>query len=397
MAFDRRVSARFFPGRILAAVTTVVFALLMAVALTAPATGQDEDATDEVVVLTGEHKDVQFLAGRTVRVAATIADDVFAAGRDVTLDGATAENAVLAGYDVEQRGGRVSDMIAAGANVTIGGIVADDVVGIGRGIRLADGARAGGDVRVAGEHVEIEGDIGGNLRAAGRRITISGEISGKADLFAERIVITSDAVITGDLIWRSGTEPEIAAGATIGGETRRIETDLTDFEKIGWTILGIGLVILVAWILAMLLLVVIVHTVFTRFFADATEALEARPWPNLGIGVAALLIGSAVGGLLFWSVIGMPLGAAMFVIVALVVLFGLVTVSRWLGLQIRARLSDGSAPMTLANQIGWLVLGTVIIGLLGMVPVVGNVLIGLGVAAGAGAAGGELWGRLRAA
>jgi hypothetical protein len=50
------------------------------------ASAQSDDSEREYVTLDGTHDDVQFVAGRTVRITATVSDDVFAAGRDVTFD-----------------------------------------------------------------------------------------------------------------------------------------------------------------------------------------------------------------------------------------------------------------------------------------------------------------------
>jgi hypothetical protein len=46
--------------------------------------GQSDDSEHENVTLEGSHTEMQFLAGRSVRVSADVADDVFVAGRDVT-------------------------------------------------------------------------------------------------------------------------------------------------------------------------------------------------------------------------------------------------------------------------------------------------------------------------
>ena len=95
MRLTRRVSAVLMLG------------LFVAGVFAQHAFGQSGNLERENVTLEGSHTDMQFLAGRSVRVTAAVADDVFAAGRDVTFDGATAANAIVAGYDVGLRGGTV--------------------------------------------------------------------------------------------------------------------------------------------------------------------------------------------------------------------------------------------------------------------------------------------------
>jgi len=378
----------------------VVFGFVAAIAaLSAPTAlsqSDDSDGSREYVTLEGTHDDIQFVAGRTVRITAAVSDDVFAAGRDVTFDAATVRNAIVAGYDVEQRGGTVADMIAAAANITVAGRVEDDVVALGRYIRISAEGSLGGDARLAAETIDMEGAIAGSMRAAARRITIAGTIDGKADLLAERIVVGPNAVISGDLIYRSNHPPEIAESATIGGEVRQVEIDMPDLTEIGLVILGIGILIALAWAVATLVLIVVIQLVFPAFMADATDRLQDHPWSNLGRGVVLLLVGGALAALFYASILGIPLGGAMTVAIAFGSLLGLVTVSYCIGLYIRGRFKT-STYVSGGGRVGWAVLGAVILGLIGLVPFIGGLIVGLAVAAGVGAAVAELWTRLRAA
>lgn len=359
------------------------------------ASAESDDSNREYVTLDGTHDDVQFVAGRTVRITATVSDDVFAAGRDVTFDAATVRNVIVAGYDVEQRGGTVADVIAAAANINIAGSVEDDVVAVARSIRIAAAGMIGGDVRVAAETVEVEGEVSGSLRAAARRITIAGKIDGKADLLAERIAVGPNAVISGDLIYRSKDRPEIAEGATIGGEVRQIEVEMPDLTKIGFAILGIGVLIALAWTVATLVLIVVIQLVFPAFMIDASDRLQDRPWSNLGRGVVLLLVGGALAALFYASILGIPLGGAMTMAIAIGSLLGLVSVSYCIGLFVRHRFNK-STYVSGGGRIGWTILGAVILGIVGLIPFVGGAVVGLAVAAGVGATLAELWTRLRA-
>ncbi len=358
------------------------------------ASGQSSEGERESVTLEGSHTDIQFLAARTVLIKAKVADDVFAAGRDVTFESATVKNAVVAGYDVEFRSGNATDMIAAAANLKISGAIEDDLVAAARSMRITSQGTIGGDARLAAETIDLEGRISGSVRAAARRITISGEIAGKADLLAERIVIAPGANIAGDLIYRSGAKPEIAEGATIGGEIRRVEVDMPDPRSFARAIVGIGLLIVFSWALAMLLLIAVVQLVFPNFISDAAGDLQDHPWSNLGFGVAIHLLAVVLGGLFFASIVGIPIGAALTMATAVVWLLGLVTVSACIGLFVRGRLRR-PVDIRPLGRIGWAIAGAIILGLIALVPFVGVVVVGLAVAAGFGAAAAELWGRLR--
>jgi cytoskeletal protein CcmA (bactofilin family) len=384
LAIDVLLRAAFIIGLVIGLV-----GLLVSFAAAQP---KESAGAGERVVLEGTYSDVQFLAGRSVEIKAQVSDDVFAAGRNVTLDSAAVESAIVAGYDVEQRGGTAADFIVAGANVSIAGAVEDDLVAAARSLRVAAAGTIGGDARLAAETVDIEGRIGGSLRAAARRVTIAGTIAGKADIIAERIVVAPGATIVGDLIYRGDAEPEIADGATIGGEVRRIAIETPDLKAVGFAVLGIGLAIALFWTIAVLLLVAIVQLAFPGLMTGAADRLRASPWTNLGGGVAAVLLAGALAGGLLFSIVGIPLGAALMMATSVLSLFGLVAVSYRIGLMMRRSASE----IGRGGRVGWALAGAVVLGLVALIPFVGGVVVGLLIAAGFGAAGAEIWKRLRA-
>jgi cytoskeletal protein CcmA (bactofilin family) len=350
----------------------------------------------EVVLLTGAHADVQFLAGRSVTIKANVSDDVFAGGRDVTFDAATVNNAIVVGYDVEQRGGTARDFVAAAGNLRISGRVSNDLVAGARSIRVASSGSVDGDMRVAAETIDIEGRIAGSMRAAAQRITIAGKISGKVDLLAARIVVASGAEIAGDLIYRGKDKPEIAEGAKIGGQVRQIPIEVPDLRSVGWTILGVGILIGLAWVLATLLLVAILHWAFPIMLANAARQLRAHLWSSVGLGIAIGLITSAAAGALIASIIGIPLGSALLMGLGVALLMGLAAVSCSIGLTVRQWRRGEGEPQP-AALIWWSLLGAAILCIVAILPVLGWIIVSLAMAAGLGAAGAELWRRLRAA
>ncbi len=347
------------------------------------------------VVLEGDLTGVQFTGGETVLVKANIADDLFAAGRFVTLDGATAGNTYLAAYEVDQRSGSVGDLVAIAHTVILSGSVEDDLLSAARVIRIASAATIGGDARLAAESMDIEGKISGNLRVAAKSVTISGEITGTVDLLAQKIVIGPNAVINGDVTYRSEAEPEIAEGAKIVGSVTKVESNLPEMRSIVGAIIGVVIGLLIGWVVAFLVLTAVLAWAFVGYFSIAANRLVDRPWASLGIGIAILIVGAVLSLLLFISIVGIPLGVALFVAIGIVKLFGSVTVSACVGLYLRGLLRRSAPPPSTAGRTGWTVIGAVILGLVMLIPFVGVVISGLAVVAGAGAASVEAWRRLR--
>jgi len=272
-----------------------------------------------------------------------------------------------------------------------------DLVAFGRTIRLAPDGSLGGDGRVAAERIEIEGRIAGSLRAAGRYVAINGEVGGKVDLIARRIVIGPNAVIAGDLVYRSGTKPEIAEGARIEGSLREVESKLPEMKSLLRTIVGIGITLIALWVVAGLATVAIVALAFPAVIGNAAAGLRAHPWSSLGRGIVILFAAVVLAILFFVTIVAIPLGATLAVAIVVLKLFGLVTVSACIGLWLRGLIRRSAGEAGKAGRIGWTVIGTIVVGIVMLIPFVGTAVSGLAIVAGAGASAIELWTRLRAA
>lgn len=288
------------------------------------------------------------------------------------------------------------DVIALAGELKVAGDVQDDLVAAARRLRIAKVASIGGDARLAARKIELAGRIGGNVRAVTRQITISGTIDGKADLLAEQIVIAPGARIAGDLIYRSGNRPEIAEGASIGGTVQEIKTGFPTMQKIGRTLLAIGLALLLAWALGILVLGAVVQLIVPGLMEATADRLRQRPWAMLGRGVALLLLLPAVAGLLFATVIGIPVGILFLLVLFLLWWLGLVAVAYSIGLWMRGRLGRPTAP-SMSARILWTLAGLVVVGVVSLVPFVGIVVALLALAAGIGAVAAQTWGRLQPA
>jgi len=89
-------------------------------------------------------------------------------------------------------------------------------------------------------------------------------------------------------------------------------------------------------------------------------------------------------------------GGAVTVAIAVGSLLGLATISYCIGFFVRSRFKT-STYVSGGGRIGRTIIGAVILGIVGLIPFLGGIVVGLAVAAGVGAALAELWVRLRAA
>jgi hypothetical protein len=88
-----------------------------------------------------------------------------------------------------------------------------------------------GDLVVFHGSATVDGTVNGSLTAFDAPVTISGQVNGDVVVFNGRVVLRSGANVTGDVV--SQQAPVVASGATIGGTTKRVQTN-TNWEGFGW-------------------------------------------------------------------------------------------------------------------------------------------------------------------
>lgn len=335
----------------------------------------------------------QYLAGRIIRVTAPIQGDLVVAGQELVVDAPIGGDLIAAGQSLNLRNSVADDVRAAGQTLTLDAQIAGHAVAVGAEVILTSDASVGDWAWFAGRSVTVEGQVGGELRAAGQSVMVSGEVGGDAVLTAEEIQIEPGAIIRGDLIWDSETEPEISANATVEGDIIR-EEQTGAFEEIGRlgesggparaVLLGIALI--AASYLAFL--------VFPGFSGSVAGRIRSMPIrsPALGIGVIVgiplvivLLFATRIG----WIVaVGTLFGYLLLLLCAMI--FGVVSVGK-LGLELTKRNEAGGRPVHLL-AIG---LGVALILLLAQIPVLGTIVLLLVLLSGLGAISGEFWQRYR--
>jgi hypothetical protein len=95
---------------------------------------------------------------------------------------------------------------------------------------VPEGQRVG-DLVVFHGSSTVAGTVDGSLTAFDAPVTISGRVNGDVIVFNGRVVLRSGANVTGDVV--SQQAPVVAPGATIGGTTRRVQTNV-NWEGFGW-------------------------------------------------------------------------------------------------------------------------------------------------------------------
>ncbi len=120
-----------------------------------------------------------FMFGDTVHSEQDISGSIHIFGRKVFSKGAVGQDAYLSGYKVSQTGTVNGDLTVSGIDLKLGDV--------------------GGDLRAAGDRVELTGEVLGYALIAGDEVEFSGTVRGDVSLKTEAITFAKGAHIEGNL------------------------------------------------------------------------------------------------------------------------------------------------------------------------------------------------------
>jgi hypothetical protein len=215
--------------------------------------------------------------------------------------------------------------------------------------------------------VVIDGTVDGAVVVFNGEVSVSGHIRDDLVVLNGSVTVNDGATIGGNLA--SNEVPSIAAGATVGGEVRRIQGKVT-FGFLGRFFVWLAYSVSV-FALGLLLLLLA-----PRGMERAAGVARKRTGASIGWGFL-LFLGLPVAGVLaLITVVGIPLGLAILLGLFLLYAVGYTT-SAWILGRLILKPPTGRV---LAFLVGWLILRAA-----GLIPVAGGVLwflaavFGLGV------------------
>ena len=218
--------------------------------------------------------------------------------------------------------------------------------------------------------------MNGSLTAFDAPVSISGRVNGDVVVFNGRVELAGGANVTGDVVSRDA--PIVASGATIGGTTRRGQTNV-DWEGFGWAgRLLWWLAVSISTLLIGLALLWLVGRGATRII----DTGRTRIGPSIGWGLLVFFGLPILAILALVTIVGIPLGLCLLAALALIYVCGY-TATAWI---IGRRLLRPSTPWILAFLLGWGILRV-----LALIPFVGGLIWFAAVVFGLGAVTVTIW------
>jgi hypothetical protein len=235
-----------------------------------------------------------------------------------------------------------------------------------------------GDLVVFHGSADVAGTVDGSLTAFDAPVTISGRVNGDVVAFNGRVVLRSGANVTGDVV--SQQAPVVASGATIGGTTKRVQTN-TNWEGFGWA----GKL---AWWLAVSVSTLVVGLVLVwllgRGAARILEAGRTRIGPAIGWGLLLFFGLPILAVIALVTVVGIPLGIGLLAGLLLIYALGYSAAAWILG---RSIVRGPTTSWFVAFLAGWAILRIV-----ALIPILGGLVWFAAVVFGLGALAVAIWG-----
>ena len=233
-----------------------------------------------------------------------------------------------------------------------------------------------GDLVVFHGSSTVNGTVGGSLTAFDAPVTIAGRVNGNVVAFNGRVVLRSGANVTGDVVSRDA--PLVASGATIGGTTKRVQTNVR-WDGFGW----IGRL---AWWLAVSVSTLVVGLVLLWLVGRGTawvlEAGRTGIGPAIGWGLLLFFGLPILAILALATLVGIPLGLGVLAALGLIYALGYSATAWILGRSILR----GPTAWIVAFLAGWGILRVV-----ALIPILGGLVWFAAVVFGLGALVVAVW------
>jgi cytoskeletal protein CcmA (bactofilin family) len=233
-----------------------------------------------------------------------------------------------------------------------------------------------GDLVVFHGSSTVDGTVNGSLTAFDAPVTISGRINGDVVVFNGRVQLRSGANVTGDVV--SQAAPVVAPGATIGGTSKRVQTN-TNWNGFGWVgRLGWWLAVSLSTLVVGLVLLWLVGRGTTRIL----EAGRTRIGPSIGWGLLMFFGLPVLAVIALATILGIPLGLGLLAALLLIYALGYSAAAWILG---RSLLSEPRS-WIVAFLVGWAILRVV-----ALIPILGGLVWFAAVVFGLGALAVAIW------
>lgn len=326
---------------------------------------------DEELYLAEAQEDDVYAGGGIVSIEEDIDGDLYIAGGSLTINGNITGDLVIAGGQITINGDIEDDLRAAGGSIALNGNVGDDVIATSGQLNISTDTLIGGSLILGNGYANILGTVNEDIKGGGGKIVLGGTIYGDVMLeVQDSIVLTEGAAIEGNLIYTSLREAELneeQVSGFIEFNKQLIPEEKVDIgEEIDNFFSRWHIFIQVLKYLSLLALALVLVLIAPAGLTGATKICIDKPWRSLGLGFVVLICSIAAMIVLSITVIGLPLAFILLALLMITLYVAKVYASLFIG-----NLLIKPKKMTKAKLFGLTALGAFILAIVDIVPFIG--------------------------
>lgn len=351
---------------VLAALTTCFL-----IGLGGTAFAAETSSSDLVIIREGDTvSDDLYATGLRVLVEGVVDGDLVAfAAEEVVISGEVTGSVLAIAPEVTVEGTVGGSLRVSGGELEVTGQVGKDVVAAVVNAELGPDSDVTGDVLAWAVDLIVGGTIGGDLEGTQRRLSLEGEVGGDVDVSVGKLIITGPLSVAGDLDYRSGVEAAGLDQATVGGAVVH-KTPVPPNIRIR----ALGLLTRLLVVLGMTAAALMVTWGWPGRTARAGDRGAARPFKAYGRGALFTLTPLLLAGIAALVVVLAPASASLpllAIFVPLVVVTGGIILALSLVAGAPAVLVLGRLLPGERGMFGAVALGSLLAGIVWMIPLVG--------------------------
>lgn len=333
----------------------------------------DVRTAESLIIPANEYvNDNLYAAAGEVTVSGTTGKDLIVAGGKVIVNGVTLGDLLVLGGTADILERVSGDLRSLGGQLLVGAPIGGDVIALGGRIQIGQGATIAGDVIVLGGEVIIDGSVSGDVEVYAGQVTINSLIGGQVKLRAGESVNFGERAAMQKVAYTAPEEAMTHEKARIG------EVEYTTSLVPKEVVTGTGLAVLFATVAGIMLIVkffayltaaIVATLVFKRMSESVVEKTLAGFWSAVGIGFIAFIVSPVILLIIAFTVFGLVISAVLGILYALLVAVSAVYAGVVFGGMIaKLTIKESSADWK------WASLGTVLLSLISIIPILGWVV-----------------------
>jgi cytoskeletal protein CcmA (bactofilin family) len=358
----RKHLMRLAPAVVALAMVLLALVLSLGVAPAASA-GQVEHGQPNYTLSAGKTVPTDLIVfADTTRIDGDVDGDLITWTRSLTVNGKVKGDIIAFAQDVRVNGSVGGNIRTFAQSTELNGSVARNLSAWVGNLSVGSAAKIGGSALLGVGDAVVDGSVGGDLQAYGGEYEQDGSVGRNFFLRSRKLKVGPSASVAGTATYQGRNQADVEPGAKFASPLAT--TIITDDKSERYTSLGYYWHQTLRWgasfVFGLMLLLLA-----PAFYFDASSALS-RYAPSVGFGLLFLFATPIVAALICFTIVGLGVGIAGFLVWLIAIYGAQVIVGRWVGEKILG------AQAGMGAVLGRLALGLLILRVLSMLPFIGG-------------------------